>query len=383
MVDWRIPLYKVYSDDEDIEAVEKVIRRGSYWTTGPENEEFERIVAEGVGAKYGVSYNSGTSALHALMVAYGFKAGDEVIVPSFTFIATANSVLFVGARPVFADIETETFGLDPEDVSRRITGRTKAIMPIHYGGAPCQIGSLAKIASERSIPLIEDAAESVGASVDGTKVGHFGDSAMISFCGNKVITTGEGGMVVTDSPELADKLRLVRSHGRLESEPYFMTTKSLDYIALGYNWRMSTITASLGISQMRKLAKVVGMRREIARKISDRLTKFNELIVPRVFDNPFAVFQMYTIRVKEGRATRDKLRDHLKNLGIITKVYFDPVHLTEFYVQNFRGKDTRLPVTEQLSGEVLTLPIYPTMTPSEVDYLTHSVEDFFSGKPRR
>ena len=163
-----------------------------------------------------------------LILAHGIKDGDEVIVPSFTFIATANAPLFVGARPVFADIETRTFGLDPEDVARRITSRTKAIMPIHYGGAPCEIEPLARVASDHKILLIEDAAESIGASVDGRSVGHFGDSAMLSFCGNKVITTGEGGVVVTDSPELADRLRLFRSHGRLESEPYFQTVKSLD-----------------------------------------------------------------------------------------------------------------------------------------------------------
>lgn len=380
MVEWKIPLYKIYTDDEDIQAVEKVIRRGTYWTTGPETDEFERIAAHSVGARYGVSYSSGTSALHALMLAHGIKDGDEVIVPSFTFIATANAPLFVGARPVFADIETRTFGLDPEDVARRITSRTKAIMPIHYGGAPCEIGPLARVASDHKILLIEDAAESIGASVDGRSVGHFGDSAMLSFCGNKVITTGEGGVVVTDSPELADRLRLFRSHGRLESEPYFQTVKSLDYIELGFNWRMSSITASLGISQMRKLPKVIGLRREKAKALSDRLSKLQDLVVPRVTDNPFAVFQMYSIRVKGGKKTRDRLKEHLKTLGIMSKVYFEPVHLTDFYVRNHEGSEIDLPVTEQISGEVLTLPIYPSMTSPELEYLVQGIEDFFAGK---
>ncbi len=235
MPKWKIPLYKVYWDKSDVKAVTKVIKRGTYWAVGPEIEEFERVVANYVGVKYGVSFNSGTSALHAVLLAYGIRQGDEVIVPSFTFIATANAPLFVGAKPVFADMEDSTFGLDPNDVERKITKKTKAIMPIHYGGLPCRIEELKKIADEYDLLLIEDAAESIGASINGRKVGSFGNAAMFSFCGNKVITTGEGGIILTNSGEIYERLKLIRSHGRLESEPYFMTTKMLDYIMLGYN----------------------------------------------------------------------------------------------------------------------------------------------------
>ena len=380
MPEWRIPLYKVYWDENDVEAVTKIIKRGTYWTAGPEIEEFERVVANYVGVKYGVSFNSGTSALHAALLAYEIKQGDEVIVPSFTFIATANAPLFVGAKPVFADIEDSTFGLDPNDVERKITRRTKAIMPIHYGGLPCRIKELRKIAQEYNLLLIEDAAESLGASVDGRKVGSFGDAAMFSFCGNKVITTGEGGIIVTNSSEIYERLKLIRSHGRLESEPYFMSTKSLDYIMLGYNWRISSITAALGLAQMKKLDRIIEMRRKNAEYITSKLSKIDEVKVPQPPEGYFHVYQMYTIRVKGGREVRDALKDHLAKKGIMSKVYFEPVHLTHFYREKFGFKGGELPITERLSSEVLTLPLYPTMTIEEMDYIIESIKEFFQNK---
>ncbi len=377
MVDWKIPLYKVYWDEEDVEAVANVVRRGMYWATGPEIEEFEKTVANYVGAKYCVSFNSGTSALHAILLAYGIKTGDQVIVPSFTFIATANAPLFVGARPVFADVEDKTFGLDPNDVKRRITKNTKAIMPIHYGGLPCQIGELKKVAEDYSLLLIEDAAESIGASIHGRKVGSFGDAAMFSFCGNKVITTGEGGVIVTSSGEIYEQLKLVRSHGRLEMEPYFMSVKTLDYITLGYNWRMSSFTGALGLSQMKKLDKVIEMRRRSAEYLTSMLSSVDGIIVPDPPEGYFHVYQMYTIRVKGGKNIRDKLKDYLKNKGIMTKVYFEPIHRTPFYRENLGYLERELPVTERLSDEVLTLPIYPTMTSEEMNHIVESIKSFF------
>jgi perosamine synthetase len=375
--EWRIPLYKVYWDENDVEAVTKIIKRGTYWTAGPEIEEFERVVANYVGVKYGVSFNSGTSALHAALLAYDIKQDDEVIVPSFTFIATANAPLFVGAKPVFADIEDSTLGLDPNDVERKITKKTKAIMPIHYGGLPCRIKELRKIAEEYNLLLIEDAAESIGASVNGWKVGSFGNAAMFSFCGNKVITTGEGGIIVTNSGEIYERLKLIRSHGRLESEPYFMSTKTLDYIMLGYNWRISSITAALGLAQMKKLDRVIERRRKNAEYITSKLSKIDEVKVPQPPEGYFHVYQMYTIRVKGGRGVRDALKDHLAKKGIMSKVYFEPVHLTHFYREKFGFKGGELPITERLSSEVLTLPLYPTMSIEEMEYIIENIKEFF------
>jgi perosamine synthetase len=206
-------------------------------------------------------------------------------------------------------------------------------------------------------------------------VGSFGDAAMFSFCGNKVITTGEGGAVVTDSGAIYERLKLVRSHGRLESEPYFLTVKTLDYIELGYNWRMPTIIASLGLSQLKKLEKVVSLRQECASRYSDALKKISWIKVPNCPKTWTHAYQMYTIRVSLGRRTRDALRDFLAKKGIMTKVYFDPVHLTYFY-RKLGHAEGELPVTEKLSGEVLTLPIYPTMEKEELNYVIDNIKEF-------
>ncbi|MCK4717236.1 MAG: DegT/DnrJ/EryC1/StrS family aminotransferase, partial [Thermoplasmata archaeon] len=242
-MEWKVPLFNIYHDGEDVKAVQRVIERGTYWTLGPEVEEFEREVAKYMERRYAVAFANGTAALHAAMIAHGIGPGDEVIVPSFTFISTSNAPLFVGAKPVFADIETETLGLDPQDVRKKITPRTKAIIPVHVGGAPCLIEELREIADENDLILIEDAAEAFGAKVHGKMVGSYGDTSMFSFCQNKIITTGEGGMLVTDDDNVFQRLRLLRSHGRADDKDYFSSSKPFDYVALGYNLRMSSITA--------------------------------------------------------------------------------------------------------------------------------------------
>ncbi len=210
-MDWKIPLFKIYWDDDDIEMVKQTIQRGVNWAAGPDIEKFERMLSEYIGRKYTVVFSSGTSALHAVLLAYGIGQGDEVIVPSFTFIATANAPLFVGAKPVFADIEETTYGLNPDNVRRKITAKTKAIIPVHYGGSPClMIKGLEEVAREHNLVLIEDAAESFEAKLNGKKVGTFGHSAMFSLCQTKVFTTGEGGFIVTDSQDIYEKLKMIR-----------------------------------------------------------------------------------------------------------------------------------------------------------------------------
>jgi len=350
--------------------------QGSYWAIGPNIEKFETMLAEYIGKKYVAAFNSGTSALHAMLLAYGIKEGDEVIVPSFTFIATANSVLFVNAKPVFADIEEKTCGLDPEDVKERITKKTKAIMPIHYGGSACQIKELKEIAEDHKLLLLEDAAESLGAKVDGKRVGSFGDAAMLSFCGNKVITTGEGGMIVTDQRDVYERLKLIRSHGRLETENYFTSAKVMDYVTLGYNWRMCNIIAALGVSQLEKLGKVVEMRRRNAAYMSKSLSNLSKIEPPNPPEGFFHVYQMYTVRARDGEKTRDGLKGYLAEKGVMTKVYFSPVHLTGFYREKFGFQGGELPMTEKISKQVLTLPMYASLTKDEMDYIVTCVRDF-------
>lgn len=376
-MNWKIPLFKIYWDEEDIEMVNEAIRRGMFWAIGPNIEKLEQMLSEYTGAKRALVFNSGTSALHAVMLAYNIGPGDEVIVPSFTFIATANAPLFVGAKPVFADVEEKTFGLAPEDVNSKITKKTKAVMPIHYGGAPCLITELKAIAEKDNLLLIEDAAESLGAAIHGKKVGTFGDCAILSFCSNKVITTGEGGAVLTNSAELYEKLKLVRSHGRAETSNYFSTTEYMDYVTLGYNFRMSDITAALGIAQLSKLDKLIEMRKRNATRMSAKLSEIAGIEVPYSSEGILHVYQMYTIKVKEGQKKRDDLSAYLAQKGIMTKVYFHPVHLSHFYKDGLRY-NCRLPITEELSRQVLTLPMYPTLSRDEIDYIADSIAAFFS-----
>lgn len=375
---WKIPLFKVYWDDQDIEKVTSVVKKGMYWTTGPEIKEFEKKVSEYVGVKYALAVNSGTSALHAVLTAHSIGEGDEIIVPSFTFIATANAPLFVGARPVFAEIEDETLGLDPEDVERKITPRTKAIIPIHYGGSPCHIEELKRIAQRHKLILIEDAAESLGAMVNGRKAGSFGDSAILSFCAPKVITTGEGGMILTNSRDIYEKVKLICNQGRAETADYFSSAEQIEYVTLGYNFRMSTMTAALGVAQMEKIGEIIRMRRENASYLTGWLSKIEEITTSKVPEGYFHVYQIYTIRLDGEEDTRDRLKEYLTECGIMSRIYFDPVHLTQFYRHEFGCREGYLPLTEKVASEVLTLPMYPTLTKEEMDYIGQRIQDFFA-----
>ena len=261
--DWIIPLYKIYTDDEDLQLISKVIQRGTQWALGPEIEELEKEIASYVNSDYCVTLNSGTSALHATYLAYGIGNLDEVLVPSFSFISTANSVLFVNAKPVFCDIEESTLGLDSSLLAQNITSKTKAIVPMDYGGLPCNILKIKEFAEENNLLLIEDAAEALGSSIQGKKIGSISDSSIFSFCGNKVLTTGEGGAITTNSKSIFEKLKLIRSHGRVDSKNYFENPNESTYLNTGYNWRMSSITAALGLTQLKKLDKLISLRQKM------------------------------------------------------------------------------------------------------------------------
>ena len=373
----NIPLFKIHADQADIDAVAEVVKSGANWALGPEIAEFEKAIAAQVGTTYALVFNSGTSALHALMLAYGFRPPDEVIVPSFSFIATANAPLFVGAKPVFAEIEETTFGLDSKDIEKKITKSTKAIMVIHYAGNPCLIEEIKKIADKYGLILIEDAAGSLGAKVGSKNVGTFGDAAAFSFCGPKVIAIGEGGAVVTNNKEIFEKLKLIRSHGRQETADYFSSAEYMDYISLGYNFRMSSMAAALGLSQLKKIDTFIAARRKNAEYLNAALASVQEIVTPMAADNNFPVYQLYTIRVKGGKAQRDSLKDHLNKKGITAKVYFYPIHLTGFYKKTFHCKAGDLPLTENVSDTVLTLPMYPGLSHQEMDYITAEIKNFF------
>jgi perosamine synthetase len=375
-VDWKIPLYKIYTDEEDLTLITKIIKRGNNWAIGPEIEEFENAIKNYVGADYCLTLNSGTSALHAAFLAYGFGPGNEIIVPSFSFISTANSVSFVGAKPVFGDIEENTFGLDPKLIPQLISQKTKAIVPMDYGGISCKINEIQEVAKNNNLVLIEDSAEALGASINGKKVGSTADLSIFSFCGNKVLTTGEGGAIVTNDKTVFEKIKLIRSHGRMDTMRYFDNTEQSQYLELGYNWRMSSITAALGLSQISKLDKLIKMRQENAEYISKALSKFPEITTPSSKNGSEHIYQMYTIRLS-NKDVRDKLHDFLTKKLIFSKVYFNPIHLTDFYRNKFGTKVNSLLVTELISQQILTIPLYPNMNLEEKKYLIDSISEFF------
>jgi perosamine synthetase len=373
---WKIPLYKIFTDNKDEIAISKVIRRGMSWAIGPEIEHFEVLLAKYLNRKFCVVFNSGTSALHASLLSLDIKSNDEVIVPSFTFIATVNSVLMVNAKPKFVDIEEETLGLNPNLLESAITSKTKAIIPIHYAGLPCKIDEIQKISKKYNIPIVEDTAESFGSKIKNKKVGTFGDLSILSFAGNKVLTTGEGGAVLTNSKLLYEKLKLIRSHGRKDLSNYFLSSDSPNYVSLGYNWRMSSITAALGISQLKKLDKLISLRQKKAKFYQQKLKNIDEIQLPAIPLNFTHVFQLYSIILSTGKIRND-LKNYLSKKGIMTKTFFDPIHETAFYKKNFKQK-IFLPKTVDISKRILSLPLYPTMTKEELNYVCNSVLEFFN-----
>lgn len=370
---FEIPLFKIYNDEKDISYITKEIKSGKNWAVGSKVKEFEDKIAKYIGTKYAVVLNSGTSALHSILLAYGIGEGDEVIVPSFTFIATSNAAKFVGAKPIFADIEEETMGLDPKDVEKKITKKTKAILPIHFGGCPCKIMELREIADKHDLILIEDAAEAMGAYVGKNKIGTIGDAAILSFCQNKIITTGEGGAVVTDSDEIYQKLLLIRSHGRLEDGNYFDPESLFDYIDLGYNFRMSNLTAALGLSQIEKIEKNIAKRVENSNyltKLLEEKTKIKTIKTPENYKN---VYQLYSCIAED----RDELLNYLNKNNISAKVYFDPVHESKYYKDKL-NYDVHLPISEAISKKIITLPMFPELKKEEIEYIAETIANFYN-----
>jgi len=374
----QYPLFDIFWDEEDIEIVNRIIRRGSYWAAGPEIREFEERLEDYFGVKYAIVFNSGTSALHSLLLAHGID-NSEIIVPSLSFISTANTVILAGAKPVFAEIEDDTIGLDPDDVNEKITSKTRAIIPMHYGGRPCKnIEILAEIAQDNNLLLIEDNAESFSARYNNKYTGTFGDSSISSFCQNKIITTGEGGVSFTNDEEIYKKLLLIRSHGRVEQPgiDYFSNIKESDYIEIGYNFRIPTICAALGISQLNKVEKIIGLRRKIGKRYDEYLKDIPEIQLLAEDQNSEIVYQLYSFFLKNP-SLRNDLQKFLKANGIFSKVYFPPIHLKTYYKKKFGYREGSLPITEKVSKRLLTIPFSLKFSKDDQDYIANKINEFF------
>ncbi|MEB1806642.1 MAG: UDP-4-amino-4,6-dideoxy-N-acetyl-beta-L-altrosamine transaminase [Bacillaceae bacterium] len=359
---------KQWIDDDDIESVLKTLK-SSMLTQGPMVEAFERKVANYVGAKYAVAFSNGTAALHGAYYAAGVGYGDEVITTPITFVATSNCALYLGAKPVFADIDTATYNLDPTRVEKLITERTKAIVPVDFTGQPADYEAFRKLADENNIVLIGDGAHSFGASFKGQRVGVQADMTMFSFHPVKPITTGEGGMIVTNSAEYYEKLRLFRSHGitkgniRESEGPWYY-----EMVDLGMNYRMTDVQASLGFSQIDKLEMFIERRREIAARYTAAFSKEETLVTPVQFQSSSSGWHLYMLRLVLDQLTVDRkgIFEALRAENIGVHVHYIPVH-TQPYYQQLGYQKGICPIAEKWYEEVITLPIFPKMNERDID----------------
>lgn len=362
-------LFKSHYGPADLQAVARVLERETWWSGGEEVEAFESIIADYVGCDHGIAVNAGTSALLSILLALDV-AGGEVIVPSFTYPATAQAVVGAGAKPVFADIEGESLGLDPDDVERKISHKTRAILPVHFAGAVCsRICKLIELSVEYDIPIVEDACHSLGASYLRKRAGSFGVAGAFSFAFNKLISTGEGGMVVTDSDYLAGRIKAIRAAGKSDGE----------YASHGLNFRMPSMLAALGLSQFSRMDDLISLR---DRAVDIMNAGFQDLADREYFTLPTElpgherVYLYYNLRFPHP-GTRSALQKFLAMHGVPSRVTYEPVHLAPYYQKEYCYEEGDLPVTEHTSKRILTLPLYPQLTNAEMDFIVETVRGFF------
>jgi perosamine synthetase len=369
--------------DEDVEAVVAALR--SPWlTTGPAVDGFEAAVATYTGAKHAVAVSSGTAALHAAMYALGIGPGDEVIVPPFTFAATANAVVYCGGRPVFADVTPDTLCLDARAAAARITSRTRAIVSVDYAGQPCDYDELTAIARRHNLALVADACHALGATYRDRNVGTLADLSTFSFHPVKHITTGEGGMISTNDARLASRMRMFRNHGIDRDHRQRAETASFFYemVDLGFNYRISDLQCALGTSQLTKLPEWLRQRRAIAAEYDAHLDGLPGIRpLERQSDSTHA-YHLYVVRVRQegGRPSRDQVFAHLRQRGIGCNVHYIPVHLHPFYRTRFDYHEGLCPVAEKAFHEVLSLPIYPGMVSADVKRVADSLKSSLTSR---
>jgi perosamine synthetase len=371
-----IPYAHQFVDAADIRAVTEVLK-SDWLTTGPKVKEFEDAVAESVDAKAGVAVANGTAALHAAAYAAGIGPGDEVVVPAMTFAASANCVLYLGGTPIFADVLEDSLLLDPGQVEEKVTPRTKAIMAVDYTGQPCDYDALQAIADRHGLTLIGDSAHALGAEYKGRKVGSLADLTTLSFHPVKHVTTGEGGMVVTDDLELAERMRRFRNHGisvdaRAREE---RGTWYYEMVDLGYNYRLTDLQCALGLSQLRKLPWSLARRRAIAKRYTEAFAKIPGINPLGVSPDVLHAYHLYVVRVDPGRIgmDRDTAFRMLRERGIGVNVHYIPVHLHPYYQKRFGTGPGLCPTAEAAYERILSLPMYPGMSDAQVGAVIRSV----------
>lgn len=351
---------------EEIELVVKVLKSG-HLSQGILVKKFEEEIARYCGTKYAVAVNSGTAALHSALYGMGVKAGDEVITSPFTFIATANAILMQKAKPIFCDIKKDTFNIDPSQIERKITKKTKVILPVSMYGHAYDVAEVNAIAENYKLRVLEDAAQSIGAEYKKRKTGSLADVTSFSLYATKNITSGEGGVITTDNETVAKNCRIFRHHGQKENSNY-------EYVSLGYNYRMSDITAAIAIEQLKKIERFTKIRRKNAKLLSLGLTNITGLILPAENPNCQDAFYQYTIRItKKFKISREEFIRYLLSRGIMARIYYPkPLHFY-LHIKKLGYKIGDFPIAEKLAKEIVSLPVHPLVSENDINYIIKTI----------
>jgi perosamine synthetase len=359
-------------DESDAAAVLEVVRSGRL-ALGPKTEEFESGIAGYVGAAHAVAVSSGTAALHLIIRALGIGPGDEVLVPSFTFAASANAVLYEGAAPVFVDILPDTFTLDPDDAEKKVTPRTRAVMAVDVFGHPAEWDPILSLAERHGLRTVDDSCEALGAEYRGGRLGGIGDAAAFAFYPNKQITTGEGGMIVTDDGAVAAAARSLLNQGRLAMGSW------LAHETLGFNYRIDEMSAALGVSQLKRIETFLEKRERVSSLYTQRLEGFDWVHPPVVKDRVRMSWFVYSVLLAEG-VDRDGVMSAMQERGVPTRAYFTPLHLQPYIAKLLGTERGLLPVTESIAGRTLALPFHNNMTVEDVELVVEALAAAVEGR---
>ena len=365
--------------EEEVASVAETLRSG-WLTTGPKVKRFEQEFSTFIGAPDAVAVNSATAALHLALDAVGIKEGDEVILPTMTFAATAEVVHYFKAKPVLVDCDEDTFNMSPEAFERAITPRTRAVIPVHVAGQPCDIIRIVELAKRKGIAVIEDAAHSFPAQADGRMIGTIGDITCFSFYATKTITTGEGGMLVSNNREFVDRARIMSLHGISRDAWKRYTAEGSWYYEIlypGYKYNMTDIAAAIGLEQLKKAENFLEIRQRYARMYDEGFSNTPEVIRPRTRPGVRHAWHLYIIRLRQERLTIDRNRfiEELKARNIGTSVHFIPLHLHPYYRETYGYTAADFPVASRVYNETISLPIYTRMTPDDVQFVIGAVND--------
>lgn len=357
---------KPYIDKEDIEGVVEVLKSG-WLSLGPKYKEFEQDFAKYTGVKYACSVSSGTGALHLGVKALGLKKGDEVITSPFSFVSSSNCLLYEGVKPIFVDIEEITFNIDPSKIEKAVTKNTKAILPIHIFGQSADMDPILKIAKKNNLKILEDACEGLGSTYKGQMTGTMGDIGTYAFYPNKQMTTGEGGMIVTNSKEIYESCNSMRNQGRAKNGDWLVHER------LGYNYRLDEMSASLGITQLKKIDWMIEEKRKISAWYNNVLSDIDGIETPLIVKDRTHSWFLYVIRVKKNK--RNMLMSELDKKGIQTRPYLKVLHLQPFMKEMFFFKNGDFPIAESVSRETLALPLYIGLTKKDIEYIAGKIEE--------